>query len=124
MPRPLYLPTEVIDSINEHIERAVVHAENGYSAAQEEEDSITGELGGALRTSHSRLVEVSSRRPTGLWRWSISYSKFGSKGALSTELLTGADGILDIRVGAAELDQRKTALFQAKNARYKKKDLL
>lgn len=36
----------------------------------------------------------------------------------------GADGVLEIRVGNAELDQQKCSLFQAKNSRKKDANLL
>jgi hypothetical protein len=117
LPGKIYLPPQVLQSIREHVEAAVRHAESGYASAQEEEDTITGELGGALRTSEVRLVNVTDWQPAGMWRWSITYSKFGSKGKDATEFLVGADGIFEIRVHRAERDQRKAALFQAKNAR-------
>jgi hypothetical protein len=105
----------VLQAIRDHVEEAVAHAESGYSSAQEEEDTITGELGGALRTQRERVVSVTEGQPLGLWRWSITYSKFGSKAKNATESLVGADGILEMRVGNVESDQQKAALFQAKN---------
>ena len=41
----LNLPTQVVDSIRDHIEHAVRQAEAGYSSAQEAEDAVTGALG-------------------------------------------------------------------------------
>jgi hypothetical protein len=111
----LNIPPQVLESIRAHVERAINHAETGYSSAQESEDAVTGELGGALRTDEDQLVTVADWQPSGAWRWNITYSKFGSSALDSTESVVGADGILEIRVGAAELDRQKTALFQAKN---------
>lgn len=115
MPGQIQLPNEVLESIRKHVDTAVNHAEKGYSSAMEEEDTITGELGGALRTDTERIVKVSNWQPPGNWRWSITYSKFRSKAKGAPESVVGADGILEIRVGSIERDQRKSALFQAKN---------
>lgn len=115
MPREIYLPPQVLQAIREHVEKAVRHAESGYTSAQEEEDTVTGELGGALRTDGEQVVNVTDGNLPGTWRWSITYSKFGSKSQDATESIVGADGILEIRVGSPERDQRKSALFQAKN---------
>ena len=121
MPGRISIPPEVLKSIQEHVVDAVRHAESGYTSAQEEEDTLTGELGGALRTRGVQFVEVTNWNIMGTWKWSINYSKFRSKARDSTESIVGADGILEIRVGSPEKDQRKTALFQAKNTQ--KKDL-
>jgi hypothetical protein len=115
LPRKLYIPSQVIQSIREHLEKAVKHAESGYSSAQEEEDTITGELGGALRTNKVQFVYVTDLEVPGTWRWSITYSKFRSKARDATESIIGADGIVEITVGSSQRDQRKSALFQAKN---------
>lgn len=115
MPGQLFIPPQVLRAIQKHVEKAVRHAESGYHSAQEEEDTITGELGGALRTKRVRTVSVTDGQVRGTWRWSITYSKFRSKAGKATESIVGADGILEIRVGNPEQDQRKTALFQAKN---------
>jgi hypothetical protein len=104
-----------LQAIREHVDAAVRHAESGYSSAQEEEDTITGELGGALRTKGVQVVNVTDAQVSGTWRWSISYSKFKSKAQGATESIVGADGILEIRVDSPERDQQKSALFQAKN---------
>ena len=115
MPGKLYIPRQVLQAISEHVDKAVRHAESGYSSAQEEEDTITGELGGALRTKGVQLVNVTDPEVSGTWRWSISYSKFRSKAEGATESIVGADGILEIQVGSPQRDQQKSALFQAKN---------
>jgi hypothetical protein len=111
----IYLPPQVAQSIREHVEEAVRQAESGYSSALEEEDTVTGELGGALRTLEPHLVEVPDGDFRGTWRWQIGYSKFGSKAKDSTESLVGADGVIELHVGAVE-SQRKAAIFQAKNS--------
>lgn len=118
MPGKINIPNQVLQAIREHVDKAVKHAESGYSSAQEEEDTITGELGGALRTKGVQAVSVTD---SGIWRWSITYSKFKSKARNATESIVGADGIIEMRVGSPEQDQRKSALFQAKNTQ--KRDL-
>ncbi|NTW88364.1 MAG: J domain-containing protein [Desulfobulbaceae bacterium] len=116
MPGNLYIPRQVLQSIREHIDTAVKHAESGYSSAQEEEDTITGELCGALRTKGVKVVEVNDEEIRGPWRWSITYSKFRSKAKHATESILGADGILQIHIGSSQKEQQKSALFQAKIA--------
>lgn len=115
MPGRLFIPQQVLQAIRAHVETAVRHAESGYTSAQEEEDTITGELGGALRTNAEQIVEVTDAQVLGTWRWGITYSKFRSKAKGATESIVGADGILEIRVGTPEQAQQKAALFQAKN---------
>jgi hypothetical protein len=117
MPGQLYLPPEVVRAISAHVERAVKHAEAGYRSTQEEEDAITGDLGSALRTSEPQLVQVEGGNQPGTWRWEISYSKLRSKAKHSTESIVGADGVIELRIGTVEVDQQKSALFQAKNLR-------
>lgn len=124
MPGPLSIPDQVFHAIREHVVTAVEHAESGYPSAQEEEDTITGELGGALRTKATQLVYVTDGQVPGAWRWSITYSKFRSKARDATESIVGADGILEMRVGSPERDQRKSALFQAKNAQRRDSNLV
>jgi|SRR5437667_7534791 len=125
MPRnDLYLPSEVLESMRAYIVRAVAQAESGYASAREKEDAITGALGEALRTKEDQLVNVTDGQSSGVWRWGISYANLGSGAAGSTESIVGADGVLEIRVGNAELDQQKCSLFQAKNGRRKDKKLL
>ena len=114
MPGHLYIPDEVLRSIRAHVDAAVARAESGYRSVQEEEDAGTGALFGALRIE-TQFVNVPEGDPPGIWRWSIEYSKFGSKGADSTETIVGADGILQLRVSGANGEQQKSALFQAKN---------
>jgi hypothetical protein len=109
----------VLQAIREHVEASVEHAEAGYSSAQEEEDTITGELGGALRTRGVQTVNVTDDQIPGTWRWNINYSKFRSKSGEATESIVGADGILEIRVASPEQEQQKTALFQAINTHSK-----
>jgi hypothetical protein len=125
MPRnDLNLPSQVSESIREYITRVVAQAESGYTSAQEKEDAVTGALGEALRTKEDQLVNVTDSQLPGVWRWSIGYSNLGSGAADSTESIVGADGVLEIRVGNAEIDQQKCAVFQAKNGRRKDARLL
>jgi hypothetical protein len=106
LPGEIYIPLQVLQAIRDHVEKAVKHAEAGYPSAQEEEDTVTGELGGALRTDEDQVVNVTDGNRPGTWRWSINYSKFGSKSLDATESIVGADGILEIRVGSPERDQQ------------------
>ena len=112
----LRIPTQVVDAIRVHIEKAVRRSESGYPSAQEAEDTVTGALGENLRTPEEQFVNVSDTQAPGTWSWRIGYSKFGSGGGDSTESVVGADGILEVEVGSAEYNQRKSSLFQAKNS--------
>lgn len=107
------LPDEVFSEIADHIRERIPHAEGGWSAGEDEEDTLTGELGGALRTR--RTYEVETNRA--IYRWRIDYKKFRSKSIRSVEKPLGADGIFqiefeDLRDGSL---QTKGLLFQAKN---------
>ena len=72
-------------------------------------------FGTSLRRNEDQFVNVTDGQQLGIWRWSITYSKFRSRAKNSTESIVGADGILEIKVGAAEFDRQKSSLFQAKN---------
>lgn len=107
MAQPIYIPGHVKQAIVQHIDKAISKAVAAYGSAAEEEDALTGQLGFALRTSE-RMADG--------WTWSIDYTKFRGRGPGATEKALGADGILEMRVQTVEGEQRKAALFQAKNA--------
>jgi hypothetical protein len=107
MAQPIYIPGHVKDAIVRHIDKAISKAVAAHGSAAEEEDTLTGQLGFALRTR---------RRMADGWTWSIDYTKFRGRGPGAAEKALGADGILEMRVRTVEGEQRKAALFQAKNA--------
>src|SRR5206468_2949360 len=89
MPLARDLPPAVIEALRNHYRRGARRAENGYDDSVEEEDSITGDLGRAVRGS------VTVKTGGTEYRIRTRYRKFGKK---SLEHLTGADGIFEIQV--------------------------
>lgn len=86
------IPDVVFDEIADHIRIRVPHAEEGWRAGSSEEDTITGDLGSALRTRRAHSVTIGGIK----YRWSLSYKKFLSKSKRSVEKRLGADGIFQI----------------------------
>lgn len=113
MPRSLYIPGEVRSAIAAHIESATERAIGGFQSAQEDEDTLTGELGSSLRTSVHTIDVVDDQIP-GPWKWSISYTKLRGRGANATERFLGADGIFELTVNYGIREDTKSLLFQAK----------
>jgi hypothetical protein len=113
MPRRLYIPDEVLQSIKEHIDAAIPRAISGFMSANEDEDTMTGELGASLR-SGTRTVVVDRAEINGAWKWSIDYVKFRGRGKDATERHVGADGIIELAVDWSGRKESKSLLFQAK----------
>lgn len=107
------IPDEVFDQIAAHIRNRMPHAEEGWRSGSSEEDTITGDLGSALRTHHPHSITIGGVN----YRWSLSYKKFLSKSKRSVERRLGADGIFQIEyedLVTGELTT-KGLLFQSKN---------
>ena len=49
--RKLYIPIEVREDISSHIKERYPFVLDGYQSANEDEDSLTGDMGGVLRIS-------------------------------------------------------------------------
>ena len=88
------LPNDVITQIQAHLKEKSLEGEKGWDAGEDEEDTLTGDFLGCLRTSEWRVS--TARRVT--WKWKIAYKKFGSKAGKAPEKHLGADGIIQIRV--------------------------
>lgn len=112
MPGPIYLPPEVLNAIRAHLTEAVEKARDAYLSANGNEDTLTGQLGFALRATN-RSVDVPQGEIPGVWKWSIDYTKFRSHGKGAAEAIVGADGIFEIRIDEPFTNQ-KSLLFQAK----------
>ena len=80
MPRSLYIPRQVRAAITTHIESALVRAIDGFLSAQEDEDTLTGELCSSLRTG-AHVVNVVDDEINGPWKWEFKYSKHRGRGA-------------------------------------------
>jgi len=107
------IPDEVFDQIAAHIRGRMPHAEEGWRAGSSEEDTITGDLGSALRTHRQRSITTGGVT----YKWSISYKKFLSKSKRSVEKRLGADGIFQIEYEDLVTGEMSTKglLFQSKN---------
>lgn len=105
------IPTVVFDVLQEHLRTGTkAAAQGGWESASDEEDALTGDFCGRLRTGWR---EVLSR--DGSWRWRIQYKKFRGRGTDALEKHSGADGIVQIEVHEASgTIITKGVLFQAK----------
>jgi len=90
---------------------------DGYQSANEDEDSLTGDMGGVLRIKNKK-VKVSKGEINGTWTWSINYKKFRDKGNNATERIIGADGIFELEVKSTNRIEKKSVLFQSKKNLY------
>jgi hypothetical protein len=111
------LPDEVKTAIRNHLTDAVNHAISGYESANEEEDTLTGDLGASLRSGERRVfVPPTTEERAGEWKWSITYRKFRGRGPRATEKALGADGIFELKLELGGRVEQKSLLFQAKVA--------
>lgn len=113
MPRRLYMPEEVLQSIKKHIGAAIPNAVAGFMSANEDEDTMTGQFGACLRTG-VHTVHVDQSEINGPWKWSIDYTKFRGRGKDATERFIGADGIIELSLDWSGRKETKALLFQAK----------
>jgi hypothetical protein len=106
------VPEEVLSALKDHLRQGCAEGEAGWEAGQDEEDTLTGDLCGALRKAWQSLWTES----TGIWRWRITYKKFRGRGSGAAESILGADGIVQLEV--EDLTDGRTInkglLFQAK----------
>ncbi len=115
MPRSLAIPDEVQQAIRARLAEALEHAAGAFESAAEDEDTLTGDLCGALRTSRRRVfVAQSVAEIPGEWTWSINYYKFRGRGAGAAESHLGADGLFELTVDYGGHTETKSLLFQAK----------
>jgi hypothetical protein len=105
------IPPLVFRAIQAHLRERTAHAELGWEAGSDEEDTLTGDLGGSLRTGW-----IDSSQNGDPWFWRITYKKFRSKGDGALETITGADGIFQVEVhqDKEKLIGIKGLIFQAK----------
>lgn len=123
MPRSLYIPRQVRAAITAHIDSALDRAVGGFLSAQEDEDTLTGELCSSLR-SGAHTVNVVDDEVNGDWKWEFKYSKLRGRGDNATENLLGADAIVELSVNYGNGTDTKSLLFQAKTQWQKDRSLL
>src|SRR5436190_19048543 len=115
MPRSLAIPDEGQQAIRARLTDALAQASGAFDSAAEDEDTLTGDLCGALRTPRRRVfVAQSVAEIPGEWTWSINYYKFRGRGAGAPENKVGADGIFELTVDYGAHSETKSLLFQAK----------
>lgn len=113
MVREIYIPQEVKDDIKKHLDKSINIALEGFGSAYEEEDTLTGQLFGLLKCNQKKVI-VNDVERGGVWKWSIDYKKFGSRGKGSTESIIGADGIFELHLFRNDSEVSKSLLFQSK----------
>ena len=84
------IPSPVFDSIRTHLKTVAEGAVTGWEANQDEEDSLTGDLGRLLTTPHTVHINLDGQ----IWRWCVRYKKFRSRGEGAFDASSGADGII------------------------------
>ena len=109
----LYIPAEVKSKISEHIDEKYKLALEGYYSANEDEDTLTGDLGATLRIKNQK-VKIIDNEINGTWTWGMNYTKFRGRGQNATEKKIGADGIIELELKIGNRIERKSVLFQSK----------
>lgn len=99
------VPNSVVQEIKNHLIQASRIGEDGWEHANQEEDTLTGDYLGQLRTGLKR---------NGEWKWKIKYNKFRGRGAGAYEKTVGADGIITIELEKDGIRETKSIIFQAK----------
>lgn len=100
------VPENVKKVLSEYIMKRCNHAENGWENSNQDEDTITGDFLGNLRTSGWITNENI--------RYQFNYKKFRGRGKDALEKRTGADGIITIEIEKDGKVYYKSFVFQAK----------
>lgn len=113
--RNLYIPEEVKIKIREHISEKYKLSLDGYFSANEEEDTLTGDLGATLRIKNQKVfVRNSIAEIPGEWTWGIDYHKFRGRGPGATENKLGADGLFELTLELGRRVEKKHLCFNQK----------
>jgi len=106
------IPEPVFEAIRDHLRDVGNSAQSAWSAANAEEDTLTGDFCGRLATGPREIHVDGTER----WQWSIRYKKFRGRGPGAFERRSGADGIILVEVTpiANGVTLYKSLLFQAK----------
>jgi hypothetical protein len=101
------VPKEIIEILSSHIQSNCGRAESGWEHAREDEDTVTGDFFGIMRTGWNS---------TGSFSWRFSYNKFRGRGGKALEKIVGGDGIITIHFtdGLKDIQYYKSLVFQAK----------
>ncbi|PWL32101.1 hypothetical protein [uncultured Roseivirga sp.] len=99
------IPELIRNEIKIHLRKKCQDGEDGWSNANQDEDTLTGDFLGQLRSKTKR---------TNGWTWRINYHKFSGRGKGAYEKTTGADGIISIEIEKNSIKRTKSIIFQAK----------
>lgn len=107
------MPQSVFASVQSHLRMGCLRGEKGWESGRQEEDTLTGDLCGSLRTDG--WVELTDE-DGGSWRFRVTYKKFRGRGKGAEEKIFGTDGIVEIQIENVDLGTKfgKGLLFQAK----------
>ena len=103
------IPEGVFRAIQEYLRERTAFAEQGWSAGEDDEDTLTGDFGASLRTPGWNELQQAG----GSWEWRVRYRKIGPK----AEKRIGGDGIFQVEVQPSDgssLITYKSILFQSK----------
>lgn len=113
--KKIYIPEEVKQAIKQHLSAKYPIALEGFMSGNEEEDTLTGDLGATLRVKDQKVqVRGEGNEFPGEWTWSIDYYKFRGRGPSATESKVGADGLFELALKRGSYVEKKSLLFQAK----------
>jgi len=106
------IPESTFGAIQNYLRERTEHAEGGWDAGADEEDTLTGDFGASLRT-RGWIISGDNRTRSA---WRVTYTKFRGRGPRAPEKETGADGIFQIEVYPSDAPVlfSKGVLFQAK----------
>lgn len=107
------IPTMVFGEVQAHLRERSREAQSGWESASDEEDALTGDFCGSLRTEWREARAADER-----WRWKVQYKKFRGRGEGALGKHIGADGVVQIAVHTpGGVVVSKGVLFQAKKVR-------
>jgi hypothetical protein len=105
------IPKTVLERIQDQLQTSGGRAHIGWDSGDDEEDTLTGDLGAVLRDGVSGVLEDGERK----WSWKVTYKKFRGRGPGADEKPLGADGILEIQLTDSSDGRvlKKGLLFQS-----------
>ncbi len=100
------IPNNVQRELAKYIKEKCPHAESGWEFSNQDEDTITGDFLGNLRTNGWQTADGFTYR--------FSYNKVRGRGPKAMEKEIGADGIITIELNENGETSFKSFMFQAK----------
>ncbi|MDJ1466196.1 hypothetical protein [Xanthocytophaga flava] len=101
------IPIYIIDQLRSHIINQCPIAEAGWEFANQDEDTLTGDFFGRMRTNWEEYNN---------YTWRFYYNKIRGRGKGALEKTIGADGIITLHYidQITKLEYYKSLVFQAK----------